>query len=190
MDNNDEGVLLALVAALVGFGIIEAYYSGGFSYPKDEGWVYSYQNVIAGGLALLGAYIGARAVQRQIRGTLEIERRRRARRLAAIRAVGPLTLSAIVAYGRTCADQLTQLHAACVDHSLPAGVKMEGAVPAPPPESIELLREFIEYSEEPEPKLIEELLRRLQIQQSRMQRLAADVENPAAIVFNSIWTTT
>jgi hypothetical protein len=67
---------------------------------------------------------------------------------------------------------------------------MEGAVPAPPPESIELLREFIEYSEEPEPKLIEELLRRLQIQQSRMQRLAADVENPAAIVFNSIWTTT
>jgi hypothetical protein len=66
--------------------------------PNDAGWIYNYQSLIGGIIALSGAAVGAWFLHKQIRQTTEIENERRERKRAALRAVGPIILSSVIQY--------------------------------------------------------------------------------------------
>jgi hypothetical protein len=140
-----------------------------------EGWVklckllYNWQTLISGLLALGAAIAGIVYLHRQIRQTEELEGKRRAKKLAAIRAVGPLALSAIGEYAKQCTNVLKALHVQCgTGLALPSS---SVALPDVPNETITLFSDFIEYSDDDEADLIEELMRDIQVQQSRLRGL-------------------
>ena len=135
--------------------------------------------MIAGLLALIAATGGVVYLHRQIAQTEQLEAKRRARKLAAVRAAGPLALSAIGEYAKECAAALKQLRRQCGDGpGLHGGQTDLPAVPALPTEVITVFSEFIEYSEGNDADLIEELMRDIQVMQSRMRGLISDLANP------------
>jgi len=137
-----------------------------------------WQILIAGGLAVIAALLGAIYLRRQIRQTWDIENRRRERRRAALRAVGPLVAAAIIEYATECADALKELHRQCVGLVLPQSGVTVPKLPPLPAATIDRFTEFIEYSKLGETELIEDMLSDIQIQRARLRGTLRNIGNP------------
>jgi putative Mn2+ efflux pump MntP len=99
MHRNDQALLVALALAVASALLVWAtIVAGAFAMPNDAGWIYNYQSLIGGIIALSGAAVGAWFLHKQIRQTTEIENERRERKRAALRAVGPIILSSVIQY--------------------------------------------------------------------------------------------
>lgn len=122
-------------------------------------WLFKWQTMIAGLVAVAGAGIGAAFLHRQTRQDRELEDERRKRRLVATRAMLPLTLSALSEWIQAHGTLLKTLLELCEENDLPSE-RTRGAVPLPPlpVEFFEGLRNLIEYLPAPQNSSIAELL--------------------------------
>lgn len=142
-----------------------------------------WQTLIAGLMALAAALVGVVYLHRQIRQTEKLEGARRARKLAAVRAVGPLALSTMIEYSVQCTEVLKDLHRQCgTNPALPPSGVVTPAIPPVPQEPVSVLSEFIEFSRPADVDLIEELMRDIQVQQSRLRGTASNIANPSMMV--------
>jgi hypothetical protein len=74
MHRNDQALLVALALAVASALLVWAtIVAGAFAMPNDAGWIYNYQSLIGGIIALSGAAVGAWFLHKQIRQTTEIE---------------------------------------------------------------------------------------------------------------------
>ena len=97
---------------------------------------YDWQTLITGLLALGAAIAGVVILHKQIRQTQKLEDARRARKVASLKAVGPLSLGAIIEYAKTCTKELKALYKACGDEMalprsrhtprIPGGARRDG----------------------------------------------------------------
>ena len=139
-------------------------------------FIKDFQTLIAACIAVAAAGIAWWNTTRTIRHAAQLERQRRARKQAALRAVLPHALSAVSNYAEQSDKALQPLHAACED-----GLLHHNNIAAPKigkldTETVTLLKDFIEYSEHSEANLIEKMLAHIQIHHSRMKGLAEKIK--------------
>ncbi|RUX75595.1 hypothetical protein EN925_19635 [Mesorhizobium sp. M7A.F.Ca.US.006.04.2.1] len=133
-------------------------------------WLYDYQTLIAGLVALAGAWWGVRAINMQMRQEICLEAERLASRRAAARATLPLSLSLLSEYAEECASILRSLLDRCVDGSLPRSVKVKD-FPTPPAEAIQAFKEMTEVSLPTDRETLAATLTKIQIQRSRISSI-------------------
>lgn len=124
-------------------------------------YVYQWQTLITGILALAGALITVHYLRHQTRKSEELAKQANDRDDVAARAVLSLHLSDLSEYARSCI-QLIEKH---LDRttSLPADTE----VAAPPPDAILALQACVRYSAPAVSEQISLLLNKLQVQRSR-----------------------
>lgn len=136
-------------------------------------------SILAIAAALLATLFAWKNVGRQIQHAGNLEKQRRSRKQMSVRAVLPLALSAISDYAQGIAQALHGLLEQCVGGSLPVHIKVVvGNFPSTPIDTIRNLAEFIEYSDDLDINLFENLLARIQILSARVRDLAADIDDP------------
>jgi hypothetical protein len=129
------------------------------------GVVDRYQTLIAGLLALLGAWWTVNKLSEQIRQTAQIETDRRDRLNLAARTVMPAALSALVEYATICLKFLNQFHPDEYGVITPTpGV----SPPSVPTEAILTLRDCIQFGDYSAAELIADMISKIQIQQARL----------------------
>jgi hypothetical protein len=135
----------------------------------------AWQTLIAAGVALLAAWIAWKNVGRQIANAATLEAQRRVRKHSALRAVLPLDLSSVLEYTHRTTAGLRVLLEQVDDGLLPRrGIRIPN-FPSVPADTIQSLAEFIEYSDALDPHLIETLISRIQIQESRVRSMTANL---------------
>jgi hypothetical protein len=147
--------------------------------------------VVAVSAAFFAALIAWKNVGRQIRQAADLEKQRRSRKQIALRAVLPLSLSAISEYGEQVTQAFHNLLGQCVEGSLPhIGVQVP-PFPEAPSSTIEALAEFIEYSDTLNIQLFENLLSRIQVLSARTRALLSDIANANDVqIITSYWIET
>lgn len=152
----------------------------------------SWQPLIGALIAILAAFVAAliawKNVSRQISHSAELEAKRRARKLVALRATLPLTLSAISDYADRTTNELVNLLNQCANGVLPQSGIQPPQFPATPADTIEALAEFIEYSDSFDTQLFEKLLSRIQILSARTRDISKDVNTSNGILSHWIET--
>jgi hypothetical protein len=131
---------------------------------EAEAWLYKWQTLLSGGLALLAAIVTIVVIVGQIQQTGTIETNRRRRKLRAARATLPMALAAVCDYAEGCVRDLISLMP--VDEE--RVVARLPARPELPADIIPTFEKCIEFADEPEASHLIGLLRRLQIQYSRL----------------------
>jgi hypothetical protein len=137
-----------------------------------------WQTLIAATIALLAAGIAWWNTTRILRNTEKLDRQHRAQKQSALRAVLPLALSEVVTYAADSAGLLANLHRNCQNRVLMHGQRHSLTFTQLPGDLITTLAEFIEFSDDLDVSLFKNLLRRIQVQQSRFRSLAADLQRP------------
>lgn len=140
---------------------------GKFAIESLKEW----QALVAGGIAIGGAFIGARAVYRQIQQAATFETERLKRRNAAARSTLPLILSSIMEYAITVAHDLKHIHSLCPDQTITHNALADWTLPRLPEGDTDALANLIETSSEGVADVIADLLGRLQVQASRIRDL-------------------
>jgi hypothetical protein len=137
-----------------------------------------WQALIAGGAALLAAVVTTVVLICQIRQTAHHADDQRQRRARAALAVLPLALSELQQYARTCIRGLYELrpyfqHNGSLDRA--QADKCLSAWPSPrlPEDVLSVLKEFIQFSDKAPAEAASTLIRRLQVQQSRLTEYAS-----------------
>ena len=127
--------------------------------------LYNYQTLIAGALAFGGAVLTVVFLRRQIfqSDAQELERRRR-ENLAA-RAMMPAALSEIGEYSRECVKLLRPLLPALPEQVIRGEIQ---EIPLLPAEALFTLRQSVEFGSNDIAENIADLIRKLQIQRSRL----------------------
>lgn len=143
--------------------------------PDFVAFFEKWQTLAAGFLAILAAVVGGYFVMRQVWQADAHEGDRRQRRRTALRAVMPLSLSALIEYARSSGDALREYHRLCTGGALPIPVAAPGR-PELPVEAISTVRDFAEHASEAEAKFLAGLLSEIQVQSSRLR----DLENTSA----------
>jgi len=134
-------------------------------------WIYDWQTLLAGVLAVLAAVIGSVLLWRQIRLSKEQEAERRRRRFNAARATMPLLLSGICAYARDIASVLRSIHRSAGQYAFGADSLINNA-PALPGELTPALERLIESTGDDElAKHIADLLSQIQIINARISEI-------------------
>jgi hypothetical protein len=144
-------------------------------------FLYDWQQLLAGLVAIGAAIIGWSAINRQIRQSDEQEQERYRRRLAASRAVLPLALSGVSTY---CVEALMPLFVQSSDERVLEPEK-GWRPPDIPSSAIGDLRSMVEASTASVAVANATLLARLQTQASRLRSLGQDWGRPEAIVTRS-----
>ncbi|MER8385240.1 hypothetical protein NKH14_06910 [Mesorhizobium sp. M1380] len=146
------------------------------------GWFYDYQTLIAGLVALAGAWWGVRALNMQMRQAEIAENQRLESRRTAARVTLPFALSAISEYAEVCANQLEYLIGKCDDHGgLPADVEVP-SLPPVPIDAVAALRDMTEAARSEDRSALAALLAKVQIQQSRIGSLLGGRRRMGGIV--------
>lgn len=146
------------------------------------GWFYDYQTLIAGLVALAGAWWGVRALNMQMRQAEITENQRLERRRTAARVTLSFALSAISEYAEVCVNQLEYLIGKCdEDGGLPAEVEVP-SLPPVPIDALAALRDMTEAAHSDERSALAELLAKVQIQHSRIGSLIGDRRRTGRIV--------
>jgi hypothetical protein len=124
-----------------------------------------YQTLIAGLLALFGAWLTVRKLTEQIRQAETLEADRRERRNLAARTVMPATLTELIEYAMACIHFLGQFH----PRELGQVVAPEGVeAPRVPAEALLNLRECVQFGDEIVAEVIADMMSQIQIQHSRL----------------------
>jgi hypothetical protein len=119
-------------------------------------------------LAIAGAYFNT---TRTLAKTQALEEHRRARKLEALRAVLPLSLSEVCQYAETVCQRLASLIGMCADGLLVHDGTSPPSFPLLPSDAGKSLSEFIEYADDVYVQLLVTLVRKLQILNSRLSGL-------------------
>jgi hypothetical protein len=143
--------------------------------------VHSWQDLIAGGLAVLAAIGGALLLNGQIRQTEKHERSRLNRRFNAARATLPLTLSGLCAYATRMMGELSQVRSVfnfVGDDQMPPRF----SPPLPPIELISSLQEMIEATNrENVVDIISEIIGEMQVLSGRVSLLNDETQMQNAV---------
>lgn len=131
-------------------------------------WVYDWQTLLAGCLAIAAALIGGYVVRAQTQQTAEQERERMRRRHAAARAVLPLALSAMCQYAEECAKVLRQLLDKCSGESLPREVGTAAEFPKVPSSATTELKGMVEVADAMTAAAIATVLSKIQVQAAQL----------------------
>ena len=124
-----------------------------------------WQTLIAAFVALIAAYIAFQNTSRTLRNSRRLEKKRRSRKHAAVRAVLPLALSQIVEYAQHSAISLDKAVSA------PGQISFSELPRQLPRDTLGTLAEFIEYSPKQNASLVEYLVAWIQIHNSRVRSL-------------------
>jgi hypothetical protein len=148
-------------------------------------WIFKWQTLFAAALAAtiasIAAYIAFTNTSRTLSHNEELERNRRLRKHAAVRALLPLALSQVVDYARRSARFLEQLVAQCQNNVLPCNVAPQSFPEKTPDETLELLSQFIEYSDTLDVSLLETTVAWIQIHDARVRTLIQENHDPNSI---------
>jgi hypothetical protein len=153
-------------------------------WPKWIGCTMSVHENLAAGLigaagALFGAWLAFSGLKEQIGTERQNEFNRRNRKHAAVRAMLPLALAQVIAYAERSARALDELVNKCEDETLPAKAAPECIVEPLPSETLNMLAEFVEYSDAVNVEVVEATVAWIQIHDSRMRRLVQDNHDPS-----------
>jgi hypothetical protein len=170
-------VLMFIVLVAIWLGIVG---------PMPNGvadWLQKWQTLAAASVASIAAYIAYRNTTRSIRNAEELEKHRRSRKHAALRAVLPLALVQVTNYAERSAHALNDLVNKCNGETLPAKTATRDSLLQPlPSETLKTLSDFIEYSDNVETEVIEATIARIQIHDSRLHELAKANHDPSRVV--------
>lgn len=139
-----------------------------YDFAKD------WQTLIAGLMALAAAFIGGRYINRQVIASNDQEQRRWDAKLAAARAVLPLTLSSICEYTQRCAEVLKEIYAAR-DNGLIPTTTVVPPLPSVPEQAISGLKEMVETGPKEIVRRLAKLIKEIQIQDARLHDLAVNL---------------
>lgn len=120
---------------------------------------------------------------RSISHARQLDKEKRTRKHAALRAVLPLALSDITQYAAKTSVGLIRLINLCENEVAPKiAVARELQIEAVPSSSIDELAEFIEYSEARDAEVLEATLARIQIHDARLRRLLESAASDQGVV--------
>jgi hypothetical protein len=138
-----------------------------------------YQELIAGSMALIGAAGAVVAVMYQIRHTQNIEDERRNRQMYAARSMMPHALSSLCEYAESCCAELRNVLGDARPPHDPEQVKLPDffSLARVSDLQIEPLQQLLQFGEPEVQDRISELMRSLQIQQSRLNNRGFFVAN-------------
>jgi hypothetical protein len=152
-------------------------------------FLYKWQTLVSGLVALAAAFIGWRAVRKQIAHADKQFALTREQRFTAERAALVHVLTQISAYGDICLSQTSSVISKMFD---PTGAEKHNKVltgmlpnydaPALPTMIVPELKACLEYAPADFGKLIASLLIDLQVQQSRIQALWLDVKHSERVI--------
>lgn len=142
------------------------------------GWLHDWQTLVAATVASIAAYIAFQNTSRSLTHNEELERRRRSRKHAALRAMLPLALSAVTDYAERSARALDGLLPKCVDGALPKGLASKDLAQPLPSDALRALADFIEYSDDVDVSILEATVAWVQIHDSRIRGLVKDNHDP------------
>lgn len=132
-------------------------------------WLYRWQTLVAGVIALAAAVPTVYFLYRQIAQQQELAAETRRRELLAARAMLPASLAKLATYAQDCCDQL-RAYSASAGAASPI---ISMTIPAVPVEELPVLRDCVKYGDENLRDAVETLLSRLQIQSSRFVGVAS-----------------
>ena len=152
--------------------------------PFDVGvTLYDWQTLIAATVAStvasIAAFIAFRNTTRSLAHNEELERRRRSRKHAALRAMLPLALAKVTDYAERSAHVLNELVGQCAGRTLPAMTAPEDLAQPLPYDALETLADFIEYSDTVDVGVLEATVAWIQIHDSRVRGLVKSNRDPA-----------
>jgi hypothetical protein len=142
-------------------------------------WLFRWQTLVAALVASVAAYIAFQNTTRTLKHSERLENNRRNRKHAAVRAVLPLALAQVTAYGERSARDLNELVNKCNGESLPSKTAPASIAEPLPSETLETLSEFIEYSDSVNVEIIEATVAWIQIHDSRIRGLFYDNHDPS-----------
>ena len=142
-------------------------------------WLYDWQQMIAGMLALIAAGVSVLYLRKQISQADRHEKERWHRRSEAARALLPHTLNEIAEYAKLLADALKDYYRLAIkpreDHQ-----RLTIKVPAPPPELLATLEKLVEVSDKPiVQEIVADIISEIQVLYARAMGLNEHAANPA-----------
>lgn len=137
-------------------------------------WINDWQNLIAAIIAIIAAGLAYRNATQQLIQNDRQERNRRSRKHASVRAMLPLALSQIMEYGQRSASALLDLTAQVQGPGFPRGSLTNQIPQQLPTETLAVLAEFIEYSDDIDASLAETMVAWIQIHDARVRGLVRD----------------
>jgi hypothetical protein len=141
---------------------------------------YNYQTIISGFLAVMGALVTVIVINKQIRQADRHETERRRRENFAARAMMPAALSELSEYSIACVRALLPLLPEAPGQLVPAELSVNA--PPIPPEAVFTLRHAIQFGDDPVAENIADLIRKLQIQHSRIRNIRNWMSTSARII--------
>lgn len=144
---------------------------------------HEWQSLIAATLAAtvasVAAYVAFQNTTRSLAHAEDLERRRRSRKQAALRAMLPLALAAVSDYAERSAHALTELMKSLNGEGLPWATAPENLAQPLPTDALETLADFIEYSDQVDVSVLEGTVAWIQIHDSRVRGIVKDNRNPS-----------
>jgi len=142
-------------------------------------WINQWQNLIAAVVAVGAAGLAYHGAMQQLRQNDRQERNRRSKKHAAVRAMLPLALSQVTEYAQKSEFALLALLPQCRGQILPPGSLIQGLPQILPHETLDVLGELVEYSDDVDVSLVETMVAWIQIYDSRVRGLVRDNADPA-----------
>lgn len=139
--------------------------------PPDS-WLYHYQSLVSGLLALGSAIVAAILLHRQTQQAAAQERERKDGQREAARTLLSLHLSVIIRYAKGTGEGIWALMEQCRDNILPAGVQMP-TLPHNPIAAAQAVKEFAEFATKEEAKYLALMFSTMQVLESRVSTIAA-----------------
>jgi hypothetical protein len=136
--------------------------------------LYNYQTVIAGAFALGAAIWTVIMINKQIKQANDQETDRRHRRNRAARSMMPAALSALCDYSERSVNILLPLLTR-MQQEEPAATEIVEDIPTIPVDALSTLRECIEFGEDEIEANVAALIRKLQVQHSRLRGIKAEL---------------
>lgn len=146
------------------------------------GWIYHYQTLISGFLAVAAAAVTVLFIREQIKTSQAQHVELIGRRFRSMRANLPLALMELSDYAQECIQIFSELMAKKEEDE---DIKSEVEVPSLPISTLHTITELISLAEEKDAAMLQALLRFVQIQQSRLRSTAFELsekKNPGGII--------
>jgi hypothetical protein len=146
---------------------------------KPITWIYNFQTLIAGALALGGAVVTICGIWHQVRQSQRQEDERRRRQNLAARAMMPVALMEIHRYARECVSVLVPVLPDGPEQRIAAQI---GEIPPIPADALFTLRQSVEFGSNEIAAWLSDLIRSLQIQHARITDAKHDIEREGATI--------
>jgi hypothetical protein len=175
-------LIAALLCVLIGvwlgiFGELQQ----GFS-----AWIFKWQTLIGVFVATGAASVAVWNTTRSVKAAERLEQQRRNSKQSAVRSLLPIALSEIVDYSEKSAKGLLELVGKCSHQQLPYRTAEDRHRQDLPTRALDILSEFLEYTDGENLRLIEQTIGLIQIHNSRVRGIIKGNNDPGEIeVFTS-----